>query len=1409
MSSADRNNSAFTLVELLVVIAIIGLVATLSVLALANSRINARDSKRFSDIKQIQTALELFYSDAGRYPTSAEFGSGRLEYLTAGATSTYISQIPAAPAQNDGDCSGSDNSYNYQPSADGSTYVIDFCVAKKNSDLPSGRLIAFPGGITYNHEIPNCSAETDNQLCSRLGKNCGSVSSTDNCGNARTVANCGDCSGSQNCNNGNCVEFTCGANVVSYNGYDYATVAIGGQCWFKENLKTTKFRNGSDIPKAISISSWRTAIEPIYGPYNNDDANGVNYGQLYSGRAAMSPLGLCPSGWRVPSRADFTTLIAAVGASSGVKLKSCRTPGSPLSGDCDTSIHPYWLYNASAYGTDNSGFGALPGGEAAYNFNYFGTQAFFWTTTPYSFYIDDRNYYIAIYYSSVDASAANNQYQAVSDGGLSVRCIKGETVAGKSLATVTTVAPSNITANVATAGGTITADGGSVVYDKGVVWSEQDNPTIGSSQSTFKSMGSLNTAFSGQISGLWAGKTYYLRAYALNEAGIAYGNTVTFDTYSPCGTVTSVNYNGSTYTAVPIGTQCWFKENLKTTKFRDGTNIQYLTNRDTWRNLTYTGYGYYNGDVSYVDSYGALYSGYAATSPLKLCPEGWRVPSRNDWLDLIAAVGVNSGIKLKSCRMPGSPLGGSCDTNVNPYWNYSATAYGVDYYNFSAVPGGYISGGSSGNFNYLNSEGHFWTTTPYVFYLMDRNYYVSIPYGSVEAYSANNGYQYLNGGLSVRCIKGETVPGKSLATISTVAVTNITANTATAGGTITADGGSVVYDKGVVWSEQNNPTIGNSNSTFRSSGTMSTSYSTNIDGLWAGKTYYLRAYAVNEAGIAYGNVVTFSSADPCNGTSSVDYDNYTYSTIGIGNQCWIRENLKTHKLRDGTDIPVMGAYNTWRNLDYNSYGYGAYNNDISISANYGELYSGSVATSPLGICPAGWRVPSVTDFNTLITAASPNSASRLKSCRMPGSTLGGNCDTSTHPYWLYTATNQGTDYYGFSALPGGYFSGGQGGFSYFGSYAHFWTTSAYTADRNYYASVYYSTAEASVGGSQYTFLNGGLSIRCIKGETNPSATLATITTVNSATTTANTAIVGGTVVSDGGFRIYNKGVLWSEQNNNPTFGGSQINFKSASNMSTSFTTTIDGLWAGKTYYLRAYAVNEAGITYGDVVTFTTPDPCAGISSVNYDGYSYPTMAIGLQCWFRENLRTHKFKDGSDIPYVANQSAWRTLAGPGYGPYNGDTGISANYGELYSGYAATDARGLCPDGWHVPTLAEFNALINAASPNSALRLKSCRMPGSPLGGSCDTSTHPYWTYVSSSNYGNDYYGFSALPGGYISGGSSGTFNYFGTYAYFWTTTVYITGRNSAASVYYNTAEATAGGSTYGLLAAGLSVRCVKD
>lgn len=153
-----RNSRGFTLVELLVVISIIGVLSTLAVFGLNSARSKSRDSKRVTDIKEIQTALELYYADFNGYPPEpTEVVLGTTDYASlcstgfdtsincAGST-VYMQRIPLSQTPLDGTCSETMNNYKYL-SASEANYSLRFCLGGRVGGLEAGEHTADGNGI--------------------------------------------------------------------------------------------------------------------------------------------------------------------------------------------------------------------------------------------------------------------------------------------------------------------------------------------------------------------------------------------------------------------------------------------------------------------------------------------------------------------------------------------------------------------------------------------------------------------------------------------------------------------------------------------------------------------------------------------------------------------------------------------------------------------------------------------------------------------------------------------------------------------------------------------------------------------------------------------------------------------------------------------------------------------------------------------------------------------------------------------------------------------------------------------------------------------------------------------------------------------------------------------------------------
>lgn len=202
------------------------------------------------------------------------------------------------------------------------------------------------------------------------------------------------------------------------------------------------------------------------------------------------------------------------------------------------------------------------------------------------------------------------------------------------------------------------------VIERGIVWSIVRMPTI--EDNKVKSTSS-DIEFTVKIPNIQSGKTYRVRAYTITPGGVSYGEVEYFnDTYDLVS-----DPDGNIYTTVNIGGQVWMGENYKSKRYRDGSLIS-------------TG-DLLQGHEEHVDKYGQLYSGHAVMNPSNLAPEGWRVPTAEDWLTLINTVGGMSvaGGRLKDVDAWDSPNTGA--TNE---------------FGFTALPGGLTAG------NAPNSFGH-------------------------------------------------------------------------------------------------------------------------------------------------------------------------------------------------------------------------------------------------------------------------------------------------------------------------------------------------------------------------------------------------------------------------------------------------------------------------------------------------------------------------------------------------------------------------------------------------------------------------------------------------------------------------------------------------------------------------------
>ncbi len=290
--------------------------------------------------------------------------------------------------------------------------------------------------------------------------------------------------------------------------------------------------------------------------------------------------------------------------------------------------------------------------------------------------------------------------------------------------TITTTEVTNITSSSAISGGAISSDGGATVTARGICWSLDQYPTI-EDHIIYESKSS--STFSTSISELKPNTTYYIRAFATNSLGTAYGNMISFSTKE----LTMVDVDGNIYHTVTIGSQIWTVENLKTTKYRNGDTIPNVTDNTAWYHLKTGAYVLYNNDKSNKSTYGALYNWYAVTDSRNIAPVGWHIPSDAEWT---ALTNFLFGEKLAA---------GKLSETGTTHW-VNSTDEVTNETGFTALPGGYHS-------DYITSydiglSGYWWSTTE----VYTTQAWVRIIPRRIAVYRSSLGKA---SGFSVRCIK--------------------------------------------------------------------------------------------------------------------------------------------------------------------------------------------------------------------------------------------------------------------------------------------------------------------------------------------------------------------------------------------------------------------------------------------------------------------------------------------------------------------------------------------------------------------------------------------------------------------------------------------------------------------------------
>lgn len=295
------------------------------------------------------------------------------------------------------------------------------------------------------------------------------------------------------------------------------------------------------------------------------------------------------------------------------------------------------------------------------------------------------------------------------------------------LPTLSTLVVSNVTGYTASSGGSISSAGNSPVIERGVVWSINPGPTTANSKTID---GSGTGVYASNISGLTPSTTYYVRSYATNNAGTAYGNEVSFATSFICGVSTVTDIDGNVYGTVNIGGDCWLQENLRVTKYNNGIPFDNVQGNTAWMNSTNPAWCDVDNLPSNSNVYGKLYNGYAVSN--SIAPEGWHIPTEAEFANLVSYLGGTSvaGGKMKATTTWNTPNVGADNSS-----GFTAVGTGNRYY-------------GTGTFDWIGSWSLFWTTSAGATSDELIGYRVGYNTAACEPYS-----QFKNMGFPIRCVK--------------------------------------------------------------------------------------------------------------------------------------------------------------------------------------------------------------------------------------------------------------------------------------------------------------------------------------------------------------------------------------------------------------------------------------------------------------------------------------------------------------------------------------------------------------------------------------------------------------------------------------------------------------------------------
>jgi uncharacterized protein (TIGR02145 family) len=862
------------------------------------------------------------------------------------------------------------------------------------------------------------------------------------------------------------------------------------------------------------------------------------------------------------------------------------------------------------------------------------------------------------------------------------------------LPTLSTSSITDIMLNSATGGGNITSAGGADITARGLCYGTSQTPVIAG---THTSDGTGAGSFTSALTNLTPNTLYYVRAYATNKVGTAYGTEISFTT-SPIvvATLTTTAVTSITLTTAVSGGNitadgggavtakgvCWATTTVPTitnSKTTDGTG-----NGAFASNLT----GLLPSTTYYLRAYATNSAGTAYGNEVSFTTAAIVVPTLTTTaVTAVTLVSATSGGTITAD-------GGGTVSARGVCWALTANPTIANSKTTDATGTGVFVSNLTG-------------LTPGATY-------------HVRAYATNSaGTAYGNE------LQFTTTP-VVVPILTTTAVTSITLTTAVSGGNITSNGGGTVTVSGICWATTTAPTTASSKTI---DGALTGAFTGNLTGLTPGTTYYVRAYATNSAGTAYGNEVNFVTTAvvvPTLTTTAVTSITLTTATSGGT----ISSNGGGTVTASGICWSTTAAPTTANSKTTDGTATGTFSSNMTGLTPGAQYHVRAYATNSAGTAYGNEQVFTTTAIvvPTLTTAAVTSITTTTAVSGGDITSNGGGAVTSSGICWattinpttaLVTKTTDGTATGVFASSLIGLTNG-----------------------TVYYVRAYAINSAGTAYGNQVSF-------------TTTAVVVPTLTTTAISAVDLTTAASGGDITSNGNGTITTSGICWSATGT-PTVA--DLTKTTDGSLTGSFVSNLTGLTAGTAYHVRAYASNSAGTGYGNEIIFSTQ-----IADADAVPNHYNTVVIGSQVWMAENLKTVRYNTGTPITNITGDGAWAldsVAQTPAYCWYNDDISNRDAHGALYN-FWAVNSGDLCPTGWHVPSDADFKVLESFLGVSGAT-IDNYGWRGTNQGAQLKSTTG--WDTPNGTNTS----GFNAVPGGYRYY-KTGTSNNLTTIAFYWTTT----------------------------------------